>query len=48
MPPSIAMAMAMPSSVTVSIAALTIGVLRVMWREKRLATLASPGRISEY
>jgi hypothetical protein len=29
-------------------AALTMGVFRVMWREKFVATLASPGRISEY
>jgi hypothetical protein len=29
-------------------AALTTGVFREILREKRLATLASPGRISEY
>ena len=48
MPPSSAMAMAIRSSVTVSIAALTTGVFKEMCLEKRLATLASPGRISEY
>ena len=37
MPPSTAMAIAIPSSVTVSMAALTTGVFRVMCREKRLA-----------
>jgi len=48
MPPSTAIAIAIRSSVTVSIAALTTGVLSTMCRENRLLTLASPGRISEY
>ena len=48
MPPSSAMAIAILSSVTVSMAALTTGVFSEMCREKRLLTLASPGRISEY
>ena len=48
MPPSLARAMAMGASVTVSIAADTIGMLRVMFREKRLLRSTSFGRTSEY
>ena len=39
--------MAIAASVTVSIAALTIGMLSVMLREKRESTLTSRGRMSE-
>ena len=40
--------MAIPSSVTVSMAALTTGVFSPMFRENRLLKSVSPGRISEY
>ena len=48
MPPSRAMAMAMDASVTVSIAAETTGMFRVMLREKRVSKLTSRGNTSEY
>ena len=47
MPPSCAMAIARRASVTVSIAALTRGIARPMWRLNRVPRSASAGRTSE-
>ena len=44
MPPSWAMAMAMRDSETVSIAAATSGMLRRIWREKRVAGVGLGGQ----
>ncbi len=48
MPPSCAMAMARRASVTVSIAAETIGILRARPLVSRVSRETSRGRISEY
>ena len=48
MPPSWAMTMAMPLSVTVSIAAETSGMLRLIFRVRRVRRDASRGMKSEY
>ena len=47
MPPCWARAMAIRDMVTVSMAALTMGMLRVMWRLSRVATEASAGSTSD-
>jgi len=47
MPPSLAMAMAMRDSVTVSIPALTKGMFNLMFLENRVVMSTSEGRTSE-